>query len=1091
MNSKKNTISLVLSSILFLCLCITTDNAFALNKVQYETTDWTFIQSAHFDVYYYQGGYDQAVFTADVADSAYQILTKDYNWELAAEDRIVIVTYQSHNDFSNTNLSQSLIPESVGGFTEFYKNRVVIPFQGDWEAYRHVIHHELNHAFQLKMFYGESILAGAIRFPIPLWFAEGTSEYTSRDGWDREANMFMADAATAGYLPDIQYLSGFLAYKGGQSVFCYIEDEFGREKIAELAHKIKSLRNIERAFESTLGFNVQELSTQWKAYLKRIYWPTIGTRQTAVEIADQITDHYELRNFVNNSPAISPNGDRMVFLSDRTGYFDLYCAHITDPQKPRKILHGQQSGKFEELHWLQPGISWSPDEKSIVFASKAAARDGLFLIDPVSGKINQKYSFDYDGVFSPSWSPDGKSIAFVALHDGRSDIRLLDLASGEDWPITNDRWSDFDPSFSADGSKILFTSDRGADLSTNRIFNINGQDYFHNDIYYAEISGFPAGSKNVSLTRVTDSKYNKRTPIWVAADYRPQGSVIQDDAEFSDAQDEIFFVCDAGGAWNLYSLPADVQQIESPQMRTNMLTGIFQPSVSKHGKLLFSSFEKGGYDIYMLKNVQQLEYLDEMPEDDSDMLPFNRLRQGRDLEVTNPITAVDSLSDYDDEAWRQVDFSRINELSTDGWADWGSRRKKKKSKQELNAQVRLPDSKTVERFDADGNYLPKEYKLKFSPDMAVAQAQYHDLFGFQGVSQIVFSDLMGNHRIYAYLNLYDRIELSNVFLFYQFMANRINWEGGVFRYVRNLSAEVYDRYYQDNYYGLELKADYPLDRFTNLSLSNSWTTIERDSLNQRNFETDRYGNAIYKNYLKGKFLTSTMALTFDNTLWGSTGPKNGLRSSAAYTRGFPVAGGKEVGNDFHTFEFDMRRYYRLNPDMHFAMRFSGGISGGDTPQRFFMGGSSNWINAKFNKSENDDSDNLLRSDINELYYSVLVQPLRGAALYAKEGNRFVLGNAEFRFPLLHYLVTGWPLTIVIRDLRGSIFADLGTAWDHNSSSYDGVDEDGHLDDIMLGYGWGIRFNAGIALIKFDWAWNSKLDGNPYGPQFVFSLGTEF
>ena len=122
---------------------------FGQNKVQYGRKEWSFIQTDHFDVYYSEGGYDQAVFAAQTADSAYQLLCQDYNWELPQGGRITIVTYQSHNDFSNTNLTGGVVPESVGGFTEFYKNRVVVPFQGSWEDFRHVIHHELNHAFQL------------------------------------------------------------------------------------------------------------------------------------------------------------------------------------------------------------------------------------------------------------------------------------------------------------------------------------------------------------------------------------------------------------------------------------------------------------------------------------------------------------------------------------------------------------------------------------------------------------------------------------------------------------------------------------------------------------------------------------------------------------------------------------------------------------------------------------------------------------------------------------------------------------------------------------------------------------------------------
>jgi len=1075
---------------------------FGKNKVQYEYRHWKYIQSEHFDIYFYGDGYDQAVFTAAVADSAYGVLTQDYDWELPQGERIVIVTYQNHNDFGNTNLTFGLVPEGTGGFTEFFKNRVVIPFEGSWEDYRHVIHHELNHAFQLSMFYGESVLTGAIRFPLPLWFAEGSSEYVSRNGWDREANMYMADAVTAGYLPEIPYLRGFLNYKGGQSIFCFIEDEFGREKIAELMHKVRSMRNIERAFESTLGMDVEDLSKEWKTYLKRIYWPVIQDRRLANEMADRITDHLELENFVNNSPAISPSGDRIVYLSDRTGYFDLYSLHIREPDKHRRILQGQQSGSFEELHWLRPGIGWAPDEQRIVFASKAAERDALFIIDAERGKVLEKYEYDLLGVFSPAWSPDGRRIAFVALQAGHSDIWLQDLETGEIRRLTDDRYSDFDPSFSTDGRYLLFTSDRGDDLSRDSMFHISGRDYYDNDIYLADL-------ESSGILRLTDLPYDVRTPIWTGAPDPKRGAAysgsspgalrsaaVLKERPAGTGAGEIFFVCDAGGAYNLYSLPARpyvealaagsvaVDSPPRPERRSNVLTGVFQPSVSRGGKLLFTSFENGGYDIFLHKNLHLLERLGPIPDDDRDLLPFNRIR-----EVALEPDSVIRIHEEQEAGleWRRYDFTRLAEErrereedpGPDGAEAGGTR---------LKAGVAVPGAESA-RFDEEGNYLAHDYRLRFSPDMAVAQAQYSDLFGFQGVSQVMFSDLMGNHRIFAYLNLYNRIEFSNIHLYYQFLARRVNYEGGVFRYVRYLSGEVINRYYRDNLYGGELNASYPVNRFLRLSLENRWATIARDSLNSLNYEEDSYGAAVYHDYIKGHFLTSALSLTFDNALWGGTGPVNGLRGRLTYTRGFPVAGNRDVGNDFHSLETDFRRYLRLDNDLHFAFRLAAGASFGPTPQRFFLGGSPNWVNTKFFKAEQDSSDNLLRSDIDELYYSGFVQPLRGSAIYHREGDRYALGNGEFRFPLLRYLATGWPFNFSIINLRGALFMDLGTAW-YGERGFDAFDEDGHLQDLLLGYGWGFRIDAGLILAKFDWAWSSRLDGDPDGPQFIFTLGTE-
>ena len=47
--------------------------------------------------------------------------------------------------------------EGIGGVTELYKNRIVIPFDGSHKEFKHVIHHELVHAFINDYIYGGNI----------------------------------------------------------------------------------------------------------------------------------------------------------------------------------------------------------------------------------------------------------------------------------------------------------------------------------------------------------------------------------------------------------------------------------------------------------------------------------------------------------------------------------------------------------------------------------------------------------------------------------------------------------------------------------------------------------------------------------------------------------------------------------------------------------------------------------------------------------------------------------------------------------------------------------------------------------------------
>jgi TolB protein len=64
----------------------------------------------------------------------------------------------------------------------------------------------------------------------------------------------------------------------------------------------------------------------------------------------------------------------------------------------------------------------------------------------------------------PSWSPDGEKIAFQSNRTGNEDIYVLSLNDKGLSRITNDPAKDGRPTWSPDGNKIAFSSDRSGNL---------------------------------------------------------------------------------------------------------------------------------------------------------------------------------------------------------------------------------------------------------------------------------------------------------------------------------------------------------------------------------------------------------------------------------------------------------------------------------------------------------------------------------------------------------------------------------------------------------------------------------------------------
>ncbi len=1018
---------------------------FGQNKVQYFDAKWSYLQSEHFDVYFYQGGYSVAVFVAETAEKSYLEISKSFDYSLRS--RVSIITYQSHNDFEGTNVTFDSPEEGVGGFTEFFKNRIVIPYEGSYEALRHVTHHELTHAVMLEFMYGGglgSIIASISRMPIPLWFIEGLAEYESRSGWDVESDLFMRDATINDYVPPINELYGFMSYKGGQSVWYYISQRYGAEKVGEILHQVKSARDVERGFKQSLGLSLEDLTKRWHQWLRKTYWPTVANLQDPEDIAKRLTDHRKKGNFVNNSPALSPQGDQLAFISDRSDYFDIYLMNVDDGKIKKKLLSGQTSSKFEELHWLRPGLSWSPDSKYLTFAAKAGKSDILYILEVNKAKVVRELNLGLDGIFSPFYSPDGRKITFTGMKNGHSDIYVVHLDDGRLEQITNDPFSDSDPAWSPDGKTIAFTSDRLDNLEapTNPEFRLADYNYHQADIYLAD-----AGTH--ILTRLTSEASNERTPEWTSRD-----GVLS-------------YISDRDGVYNLYL--HDLNSGEAYAV-TNLLTGAFQPSWSSTGSLAFSSLFDAGYDIFYLR-------------DPFDPSLKRALPQTQSVPDTTTIFEPPAAEPED----RKPDQLGLQETTRmpQGRIVFDDRYRAEPEEVE---KVFLD---STEYLTVDGQFKVNKYKPRFTPDIVFASAAYSTFFGLQAMGLLAFSDMMGNHQIYLGLDLYSSLENSNIEALYLYLPKRTDFGVGIHHNVyffairdssnTNLYGDGY-HYFRDRNYGFNFFSIYPFSKFTRLEASVDLMAIDRDNYS---ILTDKYTFE-----QKSKVMLPGISYVRDNILWGSVGPVNGMRARlSAYVSPdleeiLSPSSNAGWGLDFQTVIGDYRRYFKIGRDYTLAVRGTAGFSTGRDTISFFVGGQDNSINRRYNGE--------IHSDIKDIYFSNFVTPFRGGNYYEQSGNRFGLFNAEFRFPLIRRLDMGWPLPIGFRDIRGALFMDTGSAW--NGNHFKGVTSapngDAMLQDLMMAYGLGTRLNLGYFVLRWDVAWRTWWNRTDK-PRYFLSLGAEF
>ncbi len=1089
--------------IVFACLVSEAQETyFGKNKVHYKDFDWKYIQTRHFDIYFYEDAYPTAKFAATVLESAYVEIHHELNYLI--QRRVPVFIYNSHNDFQQTNIISSLIPEGVGGFTEAFKNRIVIPFTGSYEDFRHVLHHELTHAVVYDMLYGNSLASLLSRqrlFSLPLWFAEGYAEYSSRHGWDYFADMYVRDATINNYLTPPDYLGGFLAYKQGQAMVKFIADKYGEEKLGTILRKGKIHLTMKRALKEALGISEEKFWEEFSKEMKRRYWPEIAKRKEPDEIAQQLTHARKDGSFFNEKPVYSPDGGRLAIFTDRWDYTEIVLLSTEDGKVLERLVKGERSADLESLHWYVSGISFSPDGESFVFVAKSGGQDALLLYDLTKGKVYKKKKLDFYNIISPAWSPDGKKIAFSALKGHKRDLFLYDLATDEITQLTDDRYDDTDPSWFPNSMRLAFASDRPH--PENDTTGLSKHAYVESGAY--KPGDFSYGYTNLFTIDLASLEV---TPLKVGPGLNKTPAVSPDGTK-------IAFISNRNGIDNIYVSYLDSSRCIAV---TDILTGVRWLSWSPDGqKIAFSAFNKGGYDVFILKDI--------VPAGDDGVLALTDFMKGKydvlpKLHAKATLSAHQKLSARKDSSAVEASGDSLQTADSTALAvrDTTSAQPKEEEQptdtvisetgiydgeyvfigdtEEHDAldtfmieipgdslftysygQTEPPSFDSIPPPSPSGDYEIKKYKVKFTPDFIGGGFAYDTYFGMRGQSYFIFSDYLGNHQIYIATDLVNTIDQSFIQAYYFYNRKRTNIGTGIF-HTKNYYLDYYNVLFSDRFYGFQLFLNYPFSTFSRVEFAGSQYFIDRE------YHVTEYERQTYHvpSNRSSKVTTSELAYVTDNIIWGITGPVNGRRARLALSGGVNLFDANDI--EFTAFDLDYRKYWHFKKTFTMAFRLAGGASFGKTPKLYFLGGTTNWIgnrtlDAKVYEVEN-------------LYFADVVTPLRGVPYYELSGNRYGLINWEFRFPMIEYFAMRYPLPLTISRVVGAVFTDIGSAW-YDNNFKGGTSEGGkkRLRDIHFGFGFGMRANLGFIVLRYDLAWTTNFYDVSDKPTHYFSFGADF
>ena len=429
------------------------------NKVQRKVEPTYTYETEHFSIYIQEGGEPLARFAAEVLEEAYSEHSSDFGFDLGV--KIPAIIYKSQPDFAATNIILEPIEESIGGFSELFKNRIVVPFTGSYNELHHVLYHELTHIFQFELYFSlaiSNLFSLVPGFMPPLWVMEGSAEFCSSHGGE-DADAFMRDLLVSNNvipLEEFEYWGGYVVYRQGESVFLFIEERYGREKVFELLHAIKLRSNMDAAFKKVFGMNVEDFGTEWLNWLRLRYLPDMENLENRKTQARFLTDHEKDFSYYNGSVALSPSGTKIAYATSKGDYITVNVISAFDGKHLKRLIKAGRSATFERLPLLRRNLAWSADESHLAVVGFSRSKPVLLWVDYASGKIEKRYKLKVDDAYAPAVS--GTRIVYVGVKEGESDLYSLDLASGRIERLTYNLYEEADPSFDRD--LILYVSDR-------------------------------------------------------------------------------------------------------------------------------------------------------------------------------------------------------------------------------------------------------------------------------------------------------------------------------------------------------------------------------------------------------------------------------------------------------------------------------------------------------------------------------------------------------------------------------------------------------------------------------------------------------
>lgn len=1078
---------------------------FGKNRLQFDDFNWNHYDFQQFNVYFYGTGNNLAVHAAKTAKETMQEYQKRLDYRLSSKYYILVFNNQS--DWRQTNIGlRDGDEQNIGGITRIEGNKLFLYFEGDHEKFDQQIREGLAEIYIRHMMYGENwkdVLKNSALLSLPDWYVNGLVSYMA-EPWSVEKDDQMRDGVVSHRFDKFNRLTGKEAEVAGHSLWYYIAEIYGPKVIPNILFMARVSRNVESGFLHVLGISLETLIDESLAFYETKYQYDEKKRglppEDPLKIRTRKSRTYQ--DFV-----VSPDGNKAAFVSNELGQYKVWIADFTHEKfdkkrKPKVERILKKEHKLDRVPDVSyPMLAWHPSGETLAVMLETKGEIELRTYDFNTKKWEKNQMRLIEKIIDFSYSPNGREMIISGIKNGQTDLFVYKVLTKSIHQLTYDVYDDLNPQFIDGGERVIFSSNRFNDTLRNTARD-NTDDFMENhDLFIYDYE-----DKEQILTRLTNTEdVNERNPYQLG-------------------EDKYTYISDENGVYNRYLAYRDssISRIDTTihyrfftrtKPASNYKRNIMYQDISTAAdKMVEMLYWDGRYRFYIqpASSIQEVNELDVITTQETKSNKVSGFVQDS-IKVQLVETQQIQPKEQEEESDNTVDIDHYTFGNEEGKK--AEKEKKFKTPEKESNYVKIEgEESSGNQNEGTGNKKEDEftlpvrsvYRTAYQPTDIVTQLDFNfanNIYqrfnggpyvnpGMGAVVKVGALDLMEDYKIEGGMRYSFDNNNTEYFLSFHNRKRRLDKK---YIFQRQTVTQQTDPSTLERTYIHKLQGVFRWPFSEVLALQ---TTLS--GRNDRNVVLATDNETLDEDGYTENWLGSKLELIFDNTrdlgLNLYSGTRYKIFAEAYYV---PEKG----ATDMYIVGMDFRNYQRIHRELIFATRLAGSTSFGSRKLVYYMGSVDNWI--VLGDQERFDNETTISQDQN-YYFQALATNMRGFIQNVRNGNSFVVLNAELRWPIFKYFMSKPIKSDFIKNFQLIGFGDLGTAWtgatpysDENEFNSTTIDRTAfkvilknEKDPIVGAYGFGARMKLLGYFVRIDYAWGVE-DGIVQKPITHLSLGLDF